>query len=164
MLLKNLNYCVILLPQYPFCMVQSLTRAWTDTSLSQEYMSYVTIVYVCTQPLSCVWLVATPWTVACQAPLYMGFPRQEYWSGLPFSTLGDLSDPGIEPISYGLISYISYNGRCLYHLATWEAHITKEAQVYMCVCMYVCVYIYIYIYIYTHTHTHRVVNDAFNND
>ena len=34
--------------------------------------------------LSCVWLFATPWTVACQAPLPMGFPREEYWSGLPF--------------------------------------------------------------------------------
>ena len=36
--------------------------------------------------LSCVWLFATPWTVACQAPLSIGFSRQEYWSGLPFPT------------------------------------------------------------------------------
>ena len=36
------------------------------------------------QSLSCVQLFATPWTAACQAPLSMGFPRQEYWSGLPF--------------------------------------------------------------------------------
>ena len=41
----------------------------------------------------------TPWTVACQSPLSLGFPRQEYWSGLPFSTSGDLSDPGINPVS-----------------------------------------------------------------
>ena len=39
----------------------------------------------------------TPWTVAHQAPLSMGFPRQEYWSGLPFPSPGDLPDPGIEP-------------------------------------------------------------------
>ena len=39
---------------------------------------------------------ATPWTVACQASLSMGFSRQEYWSGLPFSPPGDLSDPGIK--------------------------------------------------------------------
>ena len=39
----------------------------------------------------------TPRTVACQAPLSMGFPRQEYWSGLPFPSPGDLPDPGIEP-------------------------------------------------------------------
>jgi hypothetical protein len=47
--------------------------------------------------LSRVRLFATPWTVACQAPLYMEFSRQEYWSGLPFPSLGDLPDPGIEP-------------------------------------------------------------------
>ena len=41
----------------------------------------------------------TPWTVACQAPLSMGFPRQEYWSGLPFLSPGDLPDPGIKPLS-----------------------------------------------------------------
>ena len=42
---------------------------------------------------------ATSWTVACQVPLSMGFPRQEYWSGLPIPSPGDLSDPGIEPKS-----------------------------------------------------------------
>ena len=42
---------------------------------------------------------ATPWTVACQAPLSMGFPRQEYSSGLPFPSSGDLPDPGTEPTS-----------------------------------------------------------------
>ena len=40
---------------------------------------------------------ATPWTIACQAPLSMRFPRQEYWSGLPFPSPGDLRDPEIEP-------------------------------------------------------------------
>ena len=49
--------------------------------------------------LSCVRLFATPWTVAHQAPPSMGFSRQEYWSGLPFSSPGDLPDPGIEPRS-----------------------------------------------------------------
>ena len=39
----------------------------------------------------------TPWTVACQAFLSMGFPRQEYWSGLPFLSPGDLPDSGLEP-------------------------------------------------------------------
>ena len=42
---------------------------------------------------------ATPWTVACQAPLSMGFPRQEYWSGLPFPSPGNLPNPGIQPES-----------------------------------------------------------------
>ena len=49
-----------------------------------------------------VWLYVTPWTVAHQAPLSMGFPRQEYWSGWQFSSPGDLSDPGIEPRSPAL--------------------------------------------------------------
>ena len=52
-------------------------------------------------PKSCPTL-ATPWTVACQTPLSMGFSRQEYWNGLPFPSLGDLPDPGIEPGSLAL--------------------------------------------------------------
>ena len=47
--------------------------------------------------LSCVRLFVTWWTVAYQAPLSMGFSRQEYWSGLPFPSLQDLPNPGIEP-------------------------------------------------------------------
>ena len=47
--------------------------------------------------LSRVRLFATPWTVAYQAPLSMGFSRQEYWGGLPFPSPGDLPDPGIKP-------------------------------------------------------------------
>ena len=47
--------------------------------------------------LSPVRLFTTPWTVAYQASPSMGFPRQEYWSGLPFPSPGDLPDPGIEP-------------------------------------------------------------------
>ena len=52
--------------------------------------------------LSCVWLFAIPWTVACQAPPSMGFSRQEYWRGLPFPSPGDLPNPGIEPGSPAL--------------------------------------------------------------
>ena len=48
---------------------------------------------------SCPTLV-TPWTIACQVPLSLGFSRQEYWHGLPFPSPGDLSDPGIEQVSY----------------------------------------------------------------
>ena len=47
-------------------------------------------------------LFATPWTVACQTPPSMGFSRQEYWSGLPFPSPGDLPDPGMEPGSPAL--------------------------------------------------------------
>ena len=54
------------------------------------------------QSLSCVLLFATPWMVAHQAPLLMGFSRQEYWSGLPFPTPGDLPNPVIKPASPAL--------------------------------------------------------------
>ena len=62
------------------------------------------------------WLIATPWTVACQAPLSMGFSRQEY--GPP----GDIPNPGTKPKSP-----VSCIGRWfLYHWATWEATMTSE--------------------------------------
>ena len=60
---------------------------------------------------SCVQLYVTLRTVACQLPLFMGFSRKEYWSGLLCPSLGDLSDPEIEPASY-----VSCTGRwVLYH-------------------------------------------------
>ena len=46
--------------------------------------------------------LTAPWTVACQAPLSMGFSRQECWSGLPFPSPGDLPDPGVKPRSPAL--------------------------------------------------------------
>ena len=49
--------------------------------------------------LSRIHLSVTSWTVACQAPLSIGFPRQEYWSGLSFLSPGNLPNPGIEPVS-----------------------------------------------------------------
>ena len=52
--------------------------------------------------LSRVRLFAPPWTVACQAPLSTDFSRQEYWSGLPFRSPGDLTNPGTEPRSPAL--------------------------------------------------------------
>ena len=52
--------------------------------------------------LSCVQLFGIPWTVAYQAPQSMEFSRQEYWSGWPFPSPGDLPDPGIEPWSPAL--------------------------------------------------------------
>ena len=57
-------------------------------------------VYVCVW-FSHVWLFATPWTVAHQAPLSMEFSRQEYWSGLPFPSPGALPNPVVEPGSPG---------------------------------------------------------------
>ena len=64
--------------------------------------------------LSHVQLFVTPWTVACQVPMSMGFPRQEHWNGLPFPSLEDLPDPGIEPMSPAL----QVNSLALNHLGS----------------------------------------------
>ena len=63
-------------------------------------------------------LFVTPWTVARQAPLSMGFSRQEYWSGLPCPPPGDLPDPGIEPVSP---AYPALGGGFFTISITWEA-------------------------------------------
>ena len=62
----------------------------------------VVCVYARAWLLSCVQLIATPWTVAYQVHLSMGFSRQEYWSGLPFPSPRDLLDSGIKPGSPAL--------------------------------------------------------------
>ena len=68
-------------------------------SMIQRMLEAAIVRYMCAQ--SCLSL-CDPWTAACQAPLSMGFPRREYWSGLPFPSPGDLPDPGIEPGSPAL--------------------------------------------------------------
>ena len=60
--------------------------------LTKEILKFVKV-----RLLSHVLLFATTWTVAYQGPLSMGFSRQQYWSGLPFPSPGDLPDPRIEP-------------------------------------------------------------------
>ena len=67
-------------------------------------------------PLSPLWLFVALWTVACQAPLSMGFSRQEHLSGLPFPSPGDFPSPGIKPVSPALQAdslSLSYQGRPL---------------------------------------------------
>ena len=77
--------------------------------------SWKSLIYLMCVP-SQVQLFATSWTVALQPPLSMGFSRQEYWRGLPFSSPGDLPDPGIGPVSPALA------GRVFATSAAWEAH------------------------------------------
>ena len=74
------------------------TLYWQREILLQYFIEAVSAV----KSLSRVRLFATPWTVARQAPLSMGFSRQECWSGLPFPSLGDLPNPGIEHGSLAL--------------------------------------------------------------
>ena len=63
-------------------------------------------------------LLVTPWTIARQAPVSMGFSRQEYWSGLPCSPPGDLPNPGIQPQS---LTSLALAGGLFITNATWEA-------------------------------------------
>ena len=71
-----------------------LRASWTWLTISLPMLG----IHTCSL-LSHVQLIATPWTVVCQAPLSMEFSRQEYWSGWPFPSPGDLPNPGIEPRS-----------------------------------------------------------------
>ena len=64
-------------------------------------------------------IFATPWTVACQAPLSMESSRKEYWNGLPFPSPVDLPDTGIKPAS---LASPALTGGFFNNSATWEAH------------------------------------------
>ena len=76
---------------------------WTDPGkLDSMLLTSKVKVKVKVKSLSPVWLFGAPWTVAYQALLSMGFSSQEYWSGLPFPSPGDLPNPGIEPVSPAL--------------------------------------------------------------
>ena len=73
--------------------VRIIDDAFNENCLMESWL----LMYVCV--LSCVWLFVTPWTVAHQAPPSMEFPRQEYWSGLPFPSLGESSQPRVRTMS-----------------------------------------------------------------
>ena len=75
---------------------------------------------------SCVRLFETPWTVANQVPLFMGFSRQEYWSGLPCPPPVDLPDPGIKPT---FLMSPALAGRFFTTTATCEAHINTDSLI-----------------------------------
>ena len=96
---------------------------------------------------SCVRLFETPWTVAHQPLLSTGFSRQEYWSGLPCHSPGDLPNPGIEPTSLmspalaGRFFTTSATGKCTHlhthkhtHIST-NTHIPAQTSIYIHVCM-----------------------------
>ena len=71
---------------------------------------------------------ATPWTIAHQAPLSMGFPRQEYWNGLPFPFPRDLPNPGIKPMSLGEFFTTEITGKPIYMyiLTSEEGELTTK--------------------------------------
>ena len=78
--------------------------------------------------LSCVRLFATPWTVAGQAPLFMGFSRQEYWSGLPCPPPGDLPNQGIEP---RFLCLLHWQAGSLPLAPPWKAHVPHQKPKYV---------------------------------
>ena len=92
-LLPTYGICQRSLPQLSCYVRLQLTRLEGGFSLIKESESL---------SHSVVSDSATPWTITHQAPLSMGFSRQEYWSGLPFLSPGDLPDPGVEPGSPSL--------------------------------------------------------------
>ena len=84
--------------QCPYCVLFKgqlyiITCRCVCTHMQYKYI----YIHVCV--LSCVRFFVTPWIVAHQAPLSMGFSRQEYWSRLPFPPLADLQNPKMEPVS-----------------------------------------------------------------
>ena len=81
-------------------------------------------------------LFATPWTIASQALLSIGFPRQESWSGLPFPSPGDLPDPEIKPTSPVLHTDFLLLGhqRSLYQL-----YFNKKKNIYIYIYIYICI-------------------------
>ena len=85
--------------------------------------------------------LATPWTIARQAPLSMGFSRQEYWSGLPFPSPGDPPNPGIEPQSPALQVLYCIAGRFFTSWAMREVLILR-ARAYLPEFDYNSIYLY----------------------
>ena len=77
-------------------------RDWWDKCVGMNFGQFQLELLIESSLLSHIRLFVTPWTTARQAPLSMGFSRQEYWSGWPCPPPGDLPDPGIEPLSPAL--------------------------------------------------------------
>ena len=96
--------------------VPTVCRSWASL-FDMSSLSEFSQKYVCAQSLIHVWLLVIPWTIACLAALSLKFSRQEYWSELPFPTLGSS-----QPRDQICVSCASCLGRqILYHWATWEA-------------------------------------------
>ena len=92
-----------------------------DTLKIQEFWSFVPVTHMCVSTLSHfnhAWLFATSRTAACQAPLSVGFSRQEYWCGLPCPPPGNLTNPGIKPMP---LRYPALAGRFFTTSTTWGA-------------------------------------------
>ena len=117
---------------HPACTI--LTTVEGENLWPPKQMSYSQIQVngnCCCFPLSCILLFVTPCTLAHQAPLSMDFPRQEYWSGLPFLTPGIFMTQGFNP-------HLLHCRQILYHWATIEAqdgyHSSSETALVNVIC------------------------------
>ena len=108
---RNKKFCLHkrLYKDIHFRFFKNNTLKLEDAEFIQKWMTKEAVVYqILELLLFCCSIVSnssvTPWTVAYQSPVSMGFPRQEYWSGLTFPSAGDLPNPGIGPVSPALAS------------------------------------------------------------
>ena len=113
--------------------IQWIEKSVQLSNYDEEIQNYLQTAVFCAIVLSCSVVSdsfrhdcqAPLQTVACQAPLPMEFSRQDYWSGLPFPTSGDLSKPGIEPRSF---EFPKLPSGFFTTSATWEAHVQSVAD------------------------------------
>ena len=114
-LIFGLLHSAILKKEYDLFAHRNRGRVFTNI-YDKNYLLFVPKCETAMWNVCCHWLFVNPWTVAHQAPLFMEFSRQKYWSGLPFPTPRGSSWPRDR-------THISCIGRqILYHWATWEAH------------------------------------------
>ena len=124
---KRKHYILVKLPMY-WAQILPLFR-WAikkKNSLKSAAFAFPHCLICCSfvvQSQSHALLFATPWTVAHQAPLSMGFSQQEFWSGLPFPSPGNLPDPGIKPMFPALAGrsvLLSYQGSTVFDIVRFK--------------------------------------------
>ena len=118
--------CVLQGSHFIFCLGVPICKMGTGRVSASPGLCVC--VCVCARTLSCVRIFVTSQTAAWDArdPLSRGFPRQEYWSGLPFPPPGDLPDPEMEPESP---RSTCIGRQILYHCATWGRAVMRIKQV-----------------------------------
>ena len=124
------NLKLLFPPFIPFSFMEVIfhVSVWLSPFAVHQKLSWhcLLIGYVLACVLSrfnCVWLCATTWTAACQAPLSMGFSREEYWSRLPCPPPGDLSNPGIESVTLTSLVLV---GEFFSTSATWLEYVSSD--------------------------------------
>ena len=97
----------------------------------------VTITLCCAvrSPFSRGWLCGTPHTVFCQAPLSIDFSRQEYWSGLPFPSPGDLNDPGVTALETYFLFFMIFLDTVFFSLAYFIVRIQYIIHIAYKICV-----------------------------